>query len=337
MITSKEEKTYGKLANLNVIDTERLFFLAGTQAQHGDEFAEEIEGTQDQARANEGVCASCERVGKLVAKLDPVVVEPASRDDGGAVEVRNVVTWEGVSRVRLISIREDLRSEKGSQKVADEPANTVHSEDIECIIAAEEVLQLRCIVAAHATSNTEYDSSPGRHISRPRGNGHQASNHARAEADGGPLALQTVVDQTPRDATHTSSEIRAHSRHDSPQICRQRGSSVEAEPTHPQKYGADDDVRDVVGAVVELLGSMSTPLAQHVRVGERSRSGRNMHGCSASKVQAAQLKDPPGGIPSPAGDGVVDDGSPDKHVDDAWKHSAPLGDGSHGKGDAALC
>ena len=84
--------TYSELANLDVIDASGLFLLAGPEPKGRNEFADEVESTEDDAGADKGVGAACEGVGKLVAKLDPVAVEPATGDDGVAVEMRYVVT-----------------------------------------------------------------------------------------------------------------------------------------------------------------------------------------------------------------------------------------------------
>jgi hypothetical protein len=88
-------------------------------------------------------------------------------------------------------------------------------------------------------------------------------------------------------------------------------------------------MRDVVGTVVKLLGTMSAPLSKHIRVRERSSSRSNMNRGSASKVQTTHLVDPARGVPGPARDGVVDDGCPDEHVDDAGEHASSFGDGTN--------
>ena len=90
---------------------------------------------------------------------------------------------------------------------------------------------------------------------------------------------------------------------------------------------------DVVGTVVELLGTVTASLSQHVRVAQGSASRGNVDGGSAGKVQAAHVEDPSGGVPGPAGNGVVDDGGPDEHVDDTREHASSLGDGSNSKSD----
>lgn len=86
-----------------------------------------------------------------------------------------------------------LRSEKRSEDVSDEATNAMDSKDIEGIIAAEEILELRRVVASNTTTHTENNSSPGRDISRTRGDADKTSDNTGAEANGGPLAFQTVV------------------------------------------------------------------------------------------------------------------------------------------------
>lgn len=93
-------------------------------------------------------------------------------------------------------------------------------------------------------------------------------------------------------------------------------------------------MRDVVRTVVQLLGSVAAAFAQHVGVGEGGGAGRYVHGGAAGEVEAAEEIGPAGGVPSPAGDGVVDEGRPDEHVEDAGEHAAAFGDGTDGEGDA---
>lgn len=81
-----------ELADLDIVDTKSLLFLSGTQTECRQEFANEVECGEDQACANEGVCAASEGVSELIAELDPVVVQPATGDDCVAVEVSNVIT-----------------------------------------------------------------------------------------------------------------------------------------------------------------------------------------------------------------------------------------------------
>lgn len=92
-------------------------------------------------------------------------------------------------------------------------------------------------------------------------------------------------------------------------------------------------MRDVVRAVVELVGAVAPAAAEHHAVGEGGAARGDVHGGAAGKVEAAHLVAPARGVPGPAGDGVVDDGGPDEHEDDAGEHAPALGDGARGQGD----
>jgi len=107
--------------------------------------------------------------------------------------------------------------------------------------------------------------------------------------------------------------------------------------SNPEEDGADDNVGDVMGTVVELLGAVTAPLSKHVGVGERSASGGDMYRCSTGKVEAAHAEHPTRRIPCPAGNGVVNNGCPDEHVDDAGKHPSSFSNGSNGKCDSDGC
>lgn len=77
----------------------------------------------------------------------------------------------------------DLRSEEGSEDIANEATNTVDGKDIECVVAAKEVLQLGRVVACNSTDSTEDDSSPCRYVTGSRGDSDQTSDDTRAKAN----------------------------------------------------------------------------------------------------------------------------------------------------------
>jgi hypothetical protein len=111
----------GELANLGIVDTQDLSLFGGTQGQAGNEVHDE----EDEAGSDKGVCGTRDGIGQLVSELDPVVVEPATGDDSVAIEMRYVI-----------------RSEEGSEDIADETADGVFSEDVEGIIDTNEELEL---------------------------------------------------------------------------------------------------------------------------------------------------------------------------------------------------
>lgn len=77
-VQMKEAKTYSELANLGVINTHNLILLRSTQTQTRDE----VDDEQDDTCSEERVSKTGNRVGKLVAQLNVVVVDPAAGDGG---------------------------------------------------------------------------------------------------------------------------------------------------------------------------------------------------------------------------------------------------------------
>ncbi|KAK5632870.1 hypothetical protein RRF57_008583 [Xylaria bambusicola] len=71
-----------------------------------------------------------------------------------------------------------LRGENTSEQVSNDPTNSVHCEDIEGIIGANEELELRSDVAADSTDNAENDSCPGGDETRGWCNGDEAGDGA---------------------------------------------------------------------------------------------------------------------------------------------------------------
>jgi hypothetical protein len=165
-----------ELANLSIIDTEDLSLLRGTEGEARDEVHDE----EDEAGTDKGVCATGDGIGQLVTKLDPVVVDPSTGDDGEAIEMCYVVS-----------------SEEGGQDVANETSNGVLGEDIKSIINAEDELELSGVVGTGGTENTVDDGGPGWDETRARSNGNESSNDTGAETDSGPLAFKTVIKDTP--------------------------------------------------------------------------------------------------------------------------------------------
>lgn len=80
--------TYGKLSKLSVVDSKNFGLLASTQTQARNQVHDE----EDDASSTESIGETSNRVGNLVAELDPVVVDPSTGNRGVAIEVRNVIT-----------------------------------------------------------------------------------------------------------------------------------------------------------------------------------------------------------------------------------------------------
>lgn len=310
-IAGKLNIVISELSELGIIDTKDLGLLGGAEGKAGDEVHDE----EDDAGAAEGVGETSDGVSELVSELDPVTSDPASGDLGGAIEVGNVGSGEDTG-----------------EEVTDDTANTVLSEDIKSVVDVDEELELGGVVAGGASDNTVDDSSPGSDETRAGSDGDETSNDTGAEADGRPLLLKTVVEETPGDTTNGSSNLGDDASHDTTEVSREGGTTVEAEPADPEEDCAEDNVGDVVGTVVELVGAVAATLSEHEGVGEGSGAGRDMDGSSSGEIETTHVEDPAGRVPRPARKRIVDDGGPDKHEDDARKHAAALSSGTNGEG-----
>lgn len=105
-------------------------------------------------------------------------------------------------------------------------------------------------ISTCSTDNTIDDRSPRRNETRTRGNGDKASNDTGAESYSGPFLLKTIIENTPSDTTDTSSEVGDHGGHDGAEVGSESRTGVESEPANPEEDSANDDVCDVVRAVV---------------------------------------------------------------------------------------
>lgn len=186
-----------ELANLGIVDTKDLCFLGGAERETRNQVHDE----EDEAGATERVDTPGDGISKLVAELDPVVVEPSTVDEAEAVQVRYVISGE-----------------EGSEDVADETANGVLSKNIQSIVDSEEELELGGIVGACGSDNTIDDSGPGGDITGARSDGNETGDDTRAETNSRPLALETVIKDTPGDTSDASCEVGYNGGHDSAEV-----------------------------------------------------------------------------------------------------------------------
>lgn len=116
--------------------------------------------------------------------------------------------------------------------------------------------------------------------------------------------------------------MRDNAGHDGAHVSGERGTTVEAEPTHPQENGAENDVGDVVRPVGQAGGlGVPSSLTDHNGEGERSSTRRDVDGRATGEVEATHDEGPTVGVPGPVRDRVVYDGGPDEHEDDARENA----------------
>lgn len=87
-IASDLDVVISKLSNLSIVNAHDLILFGGSKAETGNE----VEDKENEAGAEERVGKTTDGVGQLVSKLDVVLVEPASGNDGSTVKMSNVVT-----------------------------------------------------------------------------------------------------------------------------------------------------------------------------------------------------------------------------------------------------
>lgn len=241
-----------ELAHLGIVNTNDLGLFVGAEAAAGDE----VHDPEDDGGHDEGVGDTGGGVGELVAELDPVVIEPASRDNGDAVKGSD-----------------GSLSEEGSADVADETTDGVSGEDIEAIIVVEDELELGRPIASSAAKNAKGNSSGSTDESRSRSDGNKSRNGTRAETDDGPLALETPIPEHPGQSTDGSSQVGDDASLNGAVVGRESATTVESEPSEPEHDRAENDEGGVVWLVSETLSSVAAALAEVKRDGESGSSG----------------------------------------------------------------
>lgn len=88
-------RTHGKLANLNIINTQDLVLLADPEFEGWQVVPNELKAGKDQTGSDERICAASEGVGDLIPKLYPVMVQPAALDDSDSVQMSDVISGQG--------------------------------------------------------------------------------------------------------------------------------------------------------------------------------------------------------------------------------------------------
>lgn len=268
-VPAKLDIIVGEFANLGLIHAHELLLLRSTELQARDEVDDEEDDTTEDKRVGH----ACNTVTELVGELDVVVVEPAPLDFGQAIKVSNVICGK-----------------EAGQKISNQTANAVDGEDIKRIVNPKDELQFGGIIAGDAPDDTKDNSRPGRNVPTSRSNGDQTRNHATAEADGRPFALQAVIKETPGYSTDTGGQVRDDGGHDSTQVCGESATGIETEPSEdllvyrqsrscrkhhipdPEEDGSNDDVGDVVRTIVQLVGTVAPALPQHQRVSQCGRA-----------------------------------------------------------------
>jgi hypothetical protein len=161
-----------ELSHLSIIDTNNLRFFRSAKSAARDE----VHNPEDYGGRDQGVREAGAAVSSLVAKLDPVVVNPTTTDDGDAIESGNV-----------------FLSEKSGEEISNDTTNSMGGEDIEWVIVIEDKLELGGEVAYCAGDDTKGDGGRWTNETGGGSNGNETDDGTRAESNDGPLLLEAVI------------------------------------------------------------------------------------------------------------------------------------------------
>src|SRR3984957_2163678 len=120
------------------------------------------------------------------------------------------------------------------QQRADDAADRMHAEAIKRIVVAEGVLEGgRAKVAADPASDANHQRADRADEARSRGDGDEAGDCARADADDRRLAAMRPFDEHPGQRRDRGGDLRDGHRHAGLQARGHRRAGVEAEPADP--------------------------------------------------------------------------------------------------------
>ena len=179
-----ERQSYSKFSEFSIIDTEDLSLFAGTKRKSRNQ----IHNEQNDAGNKEGVRKSSHGIGNLITELNPVAINPTKR----------LAVVDDVASVQILDVR---GGEESGEDVAGETSNGVNGENIQSIVDTNKELELRGIIARSGADDAEDYRGPHRNVTGPRGDANKTSDDTRTEAHSRPLALQTVIQQTPGNAS----------------------------------------------------------------------------------------------------------------------------------------
>jgi hypothetical protein len=290
VVTADLNVVVGELAELVVIHTQELSLLRGAQVKTRDL----VDDESNDGGHDEGVGSAGDDVRNLDVQLLPVVVEPATGDDAGADTVK---------------ANDVIGSEEGVEDETDDTSDTVLSEHIHAVVNADPELDLGGEVGHDTGDDTEDDSSPRRNETGGGGGSDKTGDTARAPPDHGPLLRESVIQDAPGGSTEHSSQAGVPASHDGTEVSTECGTTVESEPSEPQKDRAESDQRDVVRAEVEH--HLLLTLSKDPRVSERRKTGSDFDGSAAGVVEDTVLETPSVDVPYPASNWAVDERRPD--------------------------
>ncbi len=179
-----------------------------------------------------------------------------------------------------------LDREHAGEHGADDAADGMHAEGVERVVIADHFLHVDRSPEAHHAS----DQADGQRAARAdkagrRGDGHQAGNRAGGDAQDGGFAAGNPLSEHPTQCGSSGSDLRGSHGHAGTVAGSYCGTSVEAEPAHPQQRGANHGQDQVVRRHGFL--AVAHALAHHQRSHQTGDTGVDVHHGAASVVKHA--------------------------------------------------
>ena len=167
-----------------------------------------------------------------------------------------------------------------------------------------------------------------------RGRGHrgQAHHHAGGDPQGAGTAVYPAQHH-PDQAGGGRRGVGGEQGVDRHAVGRQGAAGVEPEPAHPEEAGPQNRVGDVMGFHGDLAETF--PGADDHGEGQGRVTRGDVHHSAAGEIQDAHDVQPAALAPDPVGQGVIDQGHPDKAEDQKRLEAHPFhkGPGDQSRGD----
>lgn len=239
----------GEFTELVVVHAEEFSFFGSAEVETGDVVDDKGKDGGD----DKGIGGRGDDVGDLDVHLAPVPLEETSGNDASvdAVEADDVVG-----------------TENGIEEQTNHAADGVLSKHVESIVNAEEILDyikesaeqlaqsslyltFSSIIAHGSSHDTNDNGTPWSDETRCRCSSNKTGDTSGTPADHGPFACESEIEHRPDRSSEHGDEIGVPAGHDSAEISAKGGTSVEAQPTEPQKSCSKNDEGNVVGTEVD--------------------------------------------------------------------------------------
>lgn len=140
----------------------------------------------------------------------------------------------------------------------------------------------------------------------------------------------------PSQTAYCSCRICDNASLDSSQIGSQSWTSVEPEPSKPEEDSTENDITCILRFISQSFRTISATFAEKQWNSQSGGTRTDVYWGTACKVETSEDKWPTIWIPSPASDGIVNDGSPDEDKYEEGAETAAFGDGTYGESRAVL-